>query len=396
VRWVVVGAGAAGCVVAGRLAEAGEEVAVIEAGPATVSEGQRGASFFDALAVPERIFPGPFLRGRGVGGSSAVNGMIAVPGDAEQYASWGWTDVASARDAVRVPMVPATDDELGPIDRALLAAAGDAERPALTRRARQRVTAWDAYLGAGAPPLLGPVDLWAGAPAAAVRFDGDVATGVELADGAIVDGDVVVLCAGAIGTPLLLRASGVDLPGVGAHLRNHAALVVRLRLRPDVPGDPHGLVSGVLLRRDDVQLLAVNHHGPTDPATAGLLVADLASTGVGRVTEDGAVEQVVSDVDHRRLVAGVELALQVLAHPAFAELVADVKVGAAPEGVYHPTSTCRMGDVVDADGAVVGRRRLHVADASIFPDLPTANPYLPTLELAERMVPRIRRRAGSW
>ena len=70
-------------------------------------------------------------------------------------------------------------------------------------------------------------------------------------------------------------------------------------------------------------------------------------------------------------------------------LVEDVTVGEAPAGVYHATSTCRMGTVVDDDGAVVGCDGLHVVDASVFPDIPTTNTYLPTLMLAERLAARL-------
>ena len=44
-----------------------------------------------------------------------------------------------------------------------------------------------------------------------------------------------------------------------------------------------------------------------------------------------------------------------------------------------------MGTVVDEDGLVVGADNIHVVDASVFPDLPTTNTYLPTLMLAERL-----------
>ena len=48
-----------------------------------------------------------------------------------------------------------------------------------------------------------------------------------------------------------------------------------------------------------------------------------------------------------------------------------------------------MGAVVDDDGAVVGHDGLYVADASVFPSIPHANTYLPTLMLAERLAARL-------
>lgn len=391
-RWVVVGAGSAGCVVAARLAEAGDAVLLVEAGPATTADASRSPSFFDAVAEAGRTFPEPFLRGRGVGGSSAVNGMIATPGLDVQYRSWGWDDWAGALSRVRVPLEPAGDDDLGPVDRALLATAPDAVRPPLTRRAGQRVTAFDAYLGR-APS---GVELHAGASATRIGFDGDRAVGVELDGGETIEADAVVVSAGAIGSPLLLLASGVDGPHVGAHLRNHAALAVDLTLRPGVPTDPHGVVASTLLRRADLQLLSVNHLGPGAPGMAGFLVVAMASTGEGRVQlAEPQVEQVVSVLDRERLDTGVRLVDELLEAPPFRAIVDGVTVGEPPAGVYHPTSTCRMGDVVDGDGAVIGRRDVFVVDASIFPELPAANPYLPTLVLAERLVGRIVARRGS-
>jgi choline dehydrogenase len=58
---------------------------------------------------------------------------------------------------------------------------------------------------------------------------------------------------------------------------------------------------------------------------------------------------------------------------------------------HHPVGTCAMGPdptagaVVDASGAVHGIEGLSVADASIMPDIPSANTHLPTVMVAERI-----------
>ena len=54
-----------------------------------------------------------------------------------------------------------------------------------------------------------------------------------------------------------------------------------------------------------------------------------------------------------------------------------------------------MGVVVDDDGLVVGRENVHVVDASVFPDIPTTNTYLPTLMLAERLAARLVRQTSG-
>ena len=276
--------------------------------------------------------------------------MIATAGDDAQYRAWGWSDTDDAFARVRVPVEQPAASELGPIDRALLATASDADRAVLTRRAGHRVTSYDAYLAD-----VSSVALRADVEVVRITVDAGRATGVELADGTTIDADAVVVSAGAIGSPLLLQASGIGGPHVGRHLRNHAAQPVDLRLRPHVPWNPHGLVAASFLRRDDVQLLSVNHLGPEVPHGAGFLVVVMSSTGEGSVQPGPAVDIVLSEHDRARLATGVELVWQLLGAPAFAAIVEDVSVGEAPAGVYHPTSTCRMGDVVDERR----RRRRH-------------------------------------
>ncbi|KAG7344769.1 choline dehydrogenase [Nitzschia inconspicua] len=105
--YIVVGAGSAGCVVASRLVEAGKTVTLLEAG-----HSDRGAHFRDfflymptALAWPMSsprynwafpVQPEPTLnnriiscpRGKGLGGSSSINGMVYVRGHPENFNDW--------------------------------------------------------------------------------------------------------------------------------------------------------------------------------------------------------------------------------------------------------------------------------------------------------------------
>ena len=394
--WVVVGAGAAGCVVAARLAERrNDHVTLVEAGSAAAPPAIHGDSFLAAVAAPGWTFPEPFTRGRGLGGSGAVNGMVADAGDPAQYAAWGWEDAPSALERVRVPVTLAADHELGPIDGALLTAAPDARRLLLTRRDGRRVTPADAYL-TDVPP--GRLDVRTDRAAKRIELRGRRAVGVRLAGDELVEGDRIVLAAGALGSPALLLRSGIDTPGIGDGLQNHPGLPVVLRLRTGVAADVDGLAASTGLRRGDVEVLALNHLGAEAPGLASLLVVLLMPTGRGHVTLDPAAaengggvtaHQVLSAEDHAALGSGVATVHALLSHPAFGHLVDDVEVGAAPASVFHPTSTCAMGTVVDDDGAVLGYEALHVVDASVFPSIPAGFTYLPTLMLAERMAGRL-------
>src|SRR6056297_2533303 len=114
--FVIVGAGSAGCAMAYRLSEAGASVIVVEHG------GSDAGPFIQmpgALSFPMnmprydwgyRTEPEPHLggrrlaapRGKVIGGSSSINGMIYVRGHPLDYehwaesgaAGWGWADVA--------------------------------------------------------------------------------------------------------------------------------------------------------------------------------------------------------------------------------------------------------------------------------------------------------------
>jgi choline dehydrogenase len=52
--------------------------------------------------------------------------------------------------------------------------------------------------------------------------------------------------------------------------------------------------------------------------------------------------------------------------------------------VYHATSTCRMGSVVDSDLQVRGVGRLRVADASVMPNVTSGNTNAPTIMIGEK------------
>jgi choline dehydrogenase-like flavoprotein len=52
--------------------------------------------------------------------------------------------------------------------------------------------------------------------------------------------------------------------------------------------------------------------------------------------------------------------------------------------VYHATSTCRMGSVVDSDLRLMGVDRLRVADASVMPNVTSGNTNAPTIMIGEK------------
>jgi choline dehydrogenase/5-(hydroxymethyl)furfural/furfural oxidase len=102
--------------------------------------------------------------------------------------------------------------------------------------------------------------------------------------------------------------------------------------------------------------------------------------------------------DEHVLQRGIDLGLEVLQSPRFAEVGTVIEVDRSPAGLraaladyVHAAGTCRMGDpgdelaVVDPRCAVIGYDGLFVCDASVMPAVPRANTHLPTVMIAERV-----------
>jgi len=65
------------------------------------------------------------------------------------------------------------------------------------------------------------------------------------------------------------------------------------------------------------------------------------------------------------------------------------------QSVYHPTSTCAMGSVVDAELRVYGCEALRVVDASVMPHVTRGNTNAPVIMIAERAADLIREASGA-
>jgi choline dehydrogenase len=163
----------------------------------------------------------------------------------------------------------------------------------------------------------------------------------------------------------------------------------------------------------DLQIFAQGPFTNEGVAIASLCAALLKPRSRGRVTLrslDPTAPPVIdlalltNDSDLGRLIEGVRHACVLLSAQDF-DAVADKQylrkdglsdseikdqVYASVRTYHHPTGTCTMGpdpaqSVVDFKGRVHGMERLLVVDASIMPDIPSANTNLPTIMMAERV-----------
>ncbi len=410
---MIVGAGSAGCVLARRLSEnPADQVTLCEAGPATFAAAESN-SFYDLLSQPERSFrdlvaarvsgtmPARYPVGRGLGGSSAINAMVATPGG--PYLT-----------EHLIPMEYATTGERGAVDRALLAAAPDAEPVRLTRRAGVRVDAATAYLKA---VLTRPnLTIRGFSEVERVVMVGDRCVGVRLDTGEELAADQVVLSAGALHSPVVLLRSGITTPGIGEGLKDHVSAPITLALHPDARSDPSALALTTLLQRDHGHILPMNHLGREANSLGLLMGALMVVHSQGRVRADPdslrpiAEFNMLSDPrDLSGLAEVVQSILAILRTEAFGQILTEAYIDEfgtpaseldsyeaicawLPDhvGEYaHAACSNRMGVVVDDACRVFGYQGLRVCDASVFADLPAVNTHIPTVMLAEQM-------AGIW
>jgi choline dehydrogenase len=335
--YVIVGAGAAGCVLANRLSEdAATTVLLLEAGGRDNYIWTKiPVGYLYCMGNPRTDWrfkteaePGlngralNYPRGRILGGSTAINGMIYMRGQARDYdqwrqmgnQGWGWDDV--------LPYFLRSEDHVdGASDlhgaggfwrveqqrlrwdllEAFRDAAAEAGIPRIAdfnrgsnegasyfqvnQRRGWRVSAATAFLR----PARGRRNLtiMTGAIAERLLLDGSRATGVALrregVPGTVTARREVLLSAGAIGSPHLLQLSGIgpgallhehgiavvhDLPGVGENLQDH----LQLRLVFKVTGvKTLNVTANRLLGRAAIALeYALRRSGPMSMAPSQL------------------------------------------------------------------------------------------------------------------------------
>ncbi len=319
--YVIVGAGSSGCVLAERLSRnPSTRVLVLEAGGAnehpliTLPKGIGKVTLRERFTwyypvgqrrVPELPSVETWVRGRGLGGSSAVNGMIYVRGQAEDYDLWnreqgcsGWDSSVMLDAFQRIenhemgagdgrgtdgPLHISSGTFRYPLAEAMIEAG---QKLGLPRRADlngpdqegigyfshnihkgRRQSAAEVFLK---PAMRRPnVTVRTGVLADRIVFDGKRATGLEVIAGGrretIPVAGEVILSAGVMASPAILQRSGIgpgsllnglgiptlaDSPNVGGRLRDHLGMSVPYRLQ-DIPGNNRefqglGLVRNVL------------------------------------------------------------------------------------------------------------------------------------------------------
>ncbi len=523
--YIIVGAGSAGGVLANRLSEnPANRVLLLEAGRANHFYSQFPISFGLLIHHPEanwlyesepeantanRQIPVP--RGKLLGGSSAINGLVWVRGQPLDYDTWAqkgargwsWQDVAPLFKRIEHfergdqngrgvggPVHIGVVGDQNPLYDALFAGAREAGYPVnpdynsedqegMTKtqvniRRGKRVSVADAYLK---PAMKRPnLTVVTQAPARRLMLDGKRCVGVvyqrwgrEIEARA---GREVIVSAGAVATPQLLELSGIGRPevlkahgievrhalaAVGENLRDHLNARASWRVNDPRVSYNHlargtGAVTQALkylatrggffslpsapllaflktrpeLATPDVQMHLVPY-SLKDPkrrilqdypsmviACYQLRPESLGSIHIRSADPDAQpaikFNFLADTIDQRTMIDGMRIVRKIMGTQAMAGLRGEEVapgigidsddeilsyIRSTAQTAYHPIGTCRMGPagpttVVDEQLRVHGLSGLRIADASIFPTMPSGNTNAPSIMVGEKASDLIR------
>jgi choline dehydrogenase len=433
---LILGAGAAGCALAGRLSEnADRSICLVEAGPdyGHLSEGRWPDDILDPrwLALESHLWEREDeedrsqARAKILGGCSAHNACVILEGAPSDYdwgTGWSYDEFAPylrrAAETLQTHVLP--DEELTPWHRVFREAGGeDSIVHPVNIVNGIRWNSCFAYVD----PARGRSNLTILADTLVDRvlLDDGRAVGA-VAGGRELRADTVVVSASAYGSPGILLRSGLGPEGevaelpVGEGLVDHVGTgagwepTERLLEETAAHEADYGLYMG--------QVTVAARSGSCPPGVRDLFTFPALDIGPeisgavfamkphsrGSVRLHSRDPEAPLAIDHGFLRDGRDVAVLAEGFERLRELAesepvrsyrgaelrpgpevsAEEHVRASARGFFHPVATCAIGRVLDERCRVLGFENLYVVDASAIAEIPSANTNLTTVALAER------------
>ncbi|MBW1988940.1 MAG: GMC family oxidoreductase, partial [Deltaproteobacteria bacterium] len=211
----------------------------------------------------------------------------------------------------------------------------------------------------------------------------------------------VVLAAGGIGTPVILRKSGV--PRAGYDFFFDPLIAVFGSSRELFPRGEVPMAAGLHLADEEYMMtdMTVHHSlfegfsaqvGRVDRMfshknTMGIMVKVKDSLG-GKLTDRGGVRKRLSRADKKKLDSGYQRAKKILKNAGARHIYKSWYIAA------HPGGTAKVGEVVDTE-LKTGIDNLYVCDCSVIPGAWGLPPTLTLIALGKRLAARLARQAGK-
>jgi choline dehydrogenase-like flavoprotein len=422
---IVVGSGPGGATVARELTRRGWKVLILERGakaPVTGSTAQTLRELWmpaRSLFVTDRLLA--VLRGVTVGGSSIYFFGTAWEPPYELFLKHGIDLRPQVAEAKReLPIAPLPPELMGSSARRVMDAAtelGYDWKPIPKYFDQQRLggapmgsygapsyqAKWNARMFVDEATSLGAT-LVTSARARRVLIEDGVAKGVEFVHGGKTRtalGSTVVVAAGGIGSPVLLRASGIEQAGRSLFCDPVVVVIGSL------PGPGHGqelpMTAGVLLEDEGYTLtdfsvprwlfsLMTVEVGRIDKLgsyrrAAGILVETKDELN-GRVTRRGGIRKPLTPADRHKLAHGTQRAKKILANAGARRLCRSWLFAVQPGG------TVPIGRLLDTD-LQSEVTNLYVCDASVIPDPWGLPPSLTLIGLGKRLAGHLTGRSSG-
>ena len=385
---IVVGTGPGGATVAREMTRRNQAVLMLEWGDNQPIKGTM-PQFARAAAIPGKSFliTGDLcgmIRGITTGGSSVFYYATAFDPPLEMFDACG-SDLRADRDEVRaeLPMQPLSDDLMGPMARRMMASARDLgydwqKLPKFIDQDKCKPDCFRCNYGC---------------PVRVIIENGN-AVGVEYRrKGEIqrVYAGTIVLSAGGIGSPLILRASGIKYAGYdfffdplitvmgtiddadggreipmasGMHVEEDGYVMTDMT----VPWSLHAVLNAAMGRLDQLH---------THQRTLQIMIKIKDQLG-GRITDTGGIRKRLAEVDKVKIFKGYARAREILAHAGARNIHRSGYLAA------HPGGTAKINDVVDTD-LKTAFDNLYVCDCSVMPKAWGLPPTFSLVALGKRL-----------